>query len=94
MMRPMAAAAFVTILVVATSTGCASNSPKPPAHWVPLGDSDDVGLKRAMYECERDTRRAFERNTRGVIFRVWKSADEQAFYAGCMEAHGFTRAAD
>ncbi|HKA01917.1 MAG TPA: hypothetical protein VKE70_35650, partial [Candidatus Solibacter sp.] len=89
-------AVFRMILVVAVGTSCTSKSANPPTRWVPIGgDGDDVALKRAMYECERDTRRAFERgDTRGMTFLTGKNADERAFYAGCMEAHGFTRAAD
>ena len=83
------------VLVVSLGTSCASNSSKPPTRWVrAAGDSDDVALKRAMYECERDTRRAFDRDTRGLPFLTGKNANERAFYAGCMEAHGFTRAVD
>jgi len=93
-MRPVAAAAFVTVLTVVLGTSCASNSPKPPTRWVPIGDSDDVALKHAMYECDRDARRAFERDARRLTFLTGKNADERAFYARCMEAHGFTRAAD
>jgi hypothetical protein len=93
-MRPVAAAAFVTVLTVVLGTSCASNSSKPPTRWVPVGDSDDVALKRALYECDRDTRRAFERDTRRLTFLTGKNAAESAFYARCMEAHGFTRAAD
>ena len=94
MMRPVAAAAFVTVLTVVLGTSCASNSSKPPTRWDPVGDSDDVALKRALYECDRDTRRAFERDTRRLTFLTGKNADERAFYVGCMEAHGFTRAAE
>ena len=94
-MRPVAAATFVTVLTVALSTGCASNSTKPPTRWVSAGgDRDDVALKRAMYECDRETRRAFERDTRRLTFLTGKNAAESAFYARCMEAHGFTRAAE
>ena len=93
-MRPVAAAAFVTVLTVTLGTGCGSNSSKPPTRWVPVGDSDDVALRRAMYECHRDTRQAFERDTRRLTFLTGKNADERAFYARCMEAHGFTRAAE
>ena len=93
-MRPVAAAAFVTVLTVTLGTGCGSNSSKPPTRWVPVGDSDDVALKRALYECDRDTQRAFERDTRRLTFLTGKNANERAFYARCMEAHGFTRAAD
>jgi hypothetical protein len=89
------AAAFVTVLIVALGTGCTSNSSKPLTRWVSAsGDSDDVALKRAMYECDRDTRRAFERDTRRLTFLTGRNAAESAFYARCMEAHGFTRAAD
>jgi len=86
---------FEFVLVVNLGTSCASKPAKPPTRWVPVGsDSDDVALKRALYECDRDTRRAFERDTRGLPFLTGKNANERAFYAGCMEAHGFTRAVD
>ena len=94
MMHPIAAAAFATVLAVALSTGCSSNSSKPPTRWVPVGDNDDVALKRAMYECDRETRRAFESDTRRLTFLTGKNAAERAFYVRCMEAHGFTHAAD
>jgi hypothetical protein len=93
-MRPVAAAAFATVLTAALSAGCASDSSKPPTHWVSVGDSYDVALKRAMYECERDTRQVSERDTRRLTFLTGKNANERTFYARCMEAHGFTRAAD
>jgi hypothetical protein len=94
-MHLVAAAVLVTVLAVVSGTGCGSNSVKPPTRWVSAGgDSDDVALKRAMYECDRETRRAFERDTRRLTFLTGKNAAESAFYARCMEAHGFTRAAD
>jgi hypothetical protein len=94
-MRLVAPTVFSVVLSVAFGTGCASRPAKPPTRWVPAaGDSDDVALKRAMYECERNTRRAFERDSRGLPFLTGKNANERAFYAGCMEAYGFTRAAD
>jgi len=93
-MRPVAAATFATVLAVVLGTSCASNSAKPPTCWVPIGDSDDPALKRALYECERDTRRAFENDARRLAFLTGKNAAERAFYARCMEAHGFTRAAE
>ena len=95
MLRCVALTAFEVVLVVSLGTSCASKSAKPPARWVPVsGDSDDVALKRAMYECEREARRASERDTRGLPFLTGKNAHERAFYMRCMEAHGFTRAAD
>ena len=95
MMRRTALTVFGVVFSIASGTSCASNPAKPPTRWVSAaGDSDDVALKRAMYECERDTRRAFKRDTRGLTFLTGKNADERAFYAGCMEAHGFTRAAE
>jgi hypothetical protein len=95
MMRRTALTVLGVVFSIASGTSCASNPEKPPTRWVPVsGDSDDVALKRAMYECERNTRRAFERDTRGLPFLTGKNANERAFYAGCMEAHGFTRAAD
>jgi len=91
----MALTTLKVVLVVSLGTSCASNPAKPPTRWVPVsGDSGDVALKRAMYECERNTRRAFERDSRGLPFLTGKNANERAFYAGCMEAYGFTRAAD
>ena len=92
---PVTLAALAVVLAFSLGTSCASKSAKPSTHWVPVsGDSDDVALKRAMYECDRDTRRAFERDTRRLTFLTGKNADERAFYARCMEAHGLTRAAD
>ena len=83
------------VISIAFGVGCASKPANPPTRWVPAaGDSDDVTLKRALYECDRDTRRAFGRDTRGLAFLAWKNADERAFYTRCMEAHGFTRAVD
>jgi hypothetical protein len=95
MMRLVAPTIFSLVLSVAFGVGCASKPAKPPTRWVSAaGDSDDVALKRAIYECDRDTRRAFERDTRRLTFLTGKNADERAFYVGCMEAHGFTRAAE
>jgi len=94
-MRPVALTVLEVVLVVGLGTSCTSNSGKPPTHWVPAaGDGDDVALKRAIYECDRDTRRAFERDTRRLTFLTGWNADERAFYSTCMEAHGFTRAAE
>ncbi len=94
-MRRVVLTVLHVVLIVSLASSCASTPAKPPTRWVPAsGDGDDVALKRAMYECDRDTRRAFERDTRRLTFLTGKNADERAFYAGCMEAHGFTRAAD
>jgi len=95
MMRRTALTVFGVALSIASGTSCASKSATPPTRWLPVsGDSDDVALKRAMYECEREARRASERDTRGLPFLTGKNATERAFYTRCMEAHGFTRSAD